>query len=76
MVSLVCVGQNARQCMIQDYTNHVKASALPEGLVASVENAADSGINTVLCPRQIYGTCTYGWRMNGRLLINMVKLFT
>lgn len=76
-MSLVCVGQNAqRQCVIQDYTNHVEISALPEGLVASVETAADSGVNTVLCPWQIHGTCAYGWRTNGRLLMNVVKSFT
>lgn len=54
-MSLVCVGQNAqRQGMIQDYTNHIEISALPEGLVARVETAADSGINTILYPRQIH----------------------
>lgn len=76
-MSLVCVGQNAqRQCVIQGYTNHVEISALPEGLVASVESAADSGINTILCARQIHGTRAYGWCTNGRLLINVVKSFT
>lgn len=77
MMSLVCVGQNAQQQgMIQDYTNHVEISALPEGIVASVETAADSGINTILYPHQIHGTCACGWRTNGRLLINVVQSFT
>lgn len=75
-MSLVRVGQNAQsKCVIQDYTNHAEISALPEGLVASVETAANKK-NTVLCPYQIHGTCARGWRRNGRLLINVVKLFT